>query len=203
MSSKSSAATKRAKKEGTVTELFESPQVVTEEAPAEQPEYHSILRVWREMLNPEQQRRDKLPTPDWCAVLIAKWPFLRFSDCGAVQAEYFRIFDHMHELIEQAHRDNPEAFEVDDREVDIEENKDIYVHLLFEFQRALLIVQSEWSYDDPEAGAKMAALGEAQAQMLGKDGLASYLGVIGLPFTQEEQDAMNQELTEFRASLEV
>ena len=55
----------------------------------------------------------------------------------------------------------------------------------------------------PDAGAKMAALGEVQQQVLGKDGLASYLGVIGLPFTEEEQNAMNQELQEFRESLEV
>lgn len=185
--------------EATVTQLFEAG---AEPAPAEQPEYHAILKVWREMLNPEQQQRHLAPTPDWCAVLIARWPFLKFSECGIVQAEYFKIFDAAHEIIEQAARDNAEAFEVTAREDDIE-NKDIYVHLLTEFQKALFVTQSEWSHADPEAGPKMAALGEAQQQILGKDGLASYLGVVGLPFTQEEQDAMNQELNEFRASLEV
>lgn len=192
-----------------VTPLFaEADEVVEDQtvpgpaAEEDEPEYHAILKVWRAMLNPEQQQRHLRPTPDWCAVLIARWPFLRFDQCGTVQAEYFRIFDAMHAIIEQAAADNPEAFEVDNREDDVE-NKDIYVHILTEFQKALFVAQSEWSYDDPDAGPKMSALGEVQAQVLGKDGLASYLGVIGLPFTQEEQDAMNKELNEFRESLEV
>lgn len=182
-----------------VTALFEEG---TEPAPTEEAEYHSILKVWREMLNPAQQQRHLAPTPDWCAVLIARWPFLKFSDCGTVQSEYFKIFDAAHAIIEEVAADNPEAFEVTEREDDIE-NKDIYVHILTQFQKSLFVTQSEWSHEDPEAGAKMAALGEAQQQILGKDGLASYLGVVGLPFTQEEQDVMNQELNEFRASLEV
>ena len=172
-------------------------------APTNEPaEYHAILKVWRNMLDPTQQQRHLPPNPDWCAVLIARWPFLRFADCGVVQAEYFKIFDSVHAIIEQAALDNPEAFEVTEREDDVE-NKDIYVFLLTEFQKVLFVVQSEWAYDDPDAGAKMAALGEVQQQLLGKQGLASYLGVVGLPFTQDEQDAMNQELNEFRAALEV
>lgn len=191
-----------------VTTLFDADETIEglEEVAAPAPEtpveYHSILKVWRSMLDPTQQQRHLPPTPDWCAVLIARWPFLNFSDCGVVQTEYFAIFDSIHAIIEQAAADNPEAFEVTTREDDVE-NKDIYVHLLIEFQKVFFVTQSEWSYNDTWAGAKMAALGEAQQQVLGKQGLASYLGVIGLPFTDEEQEAMNQELTEFRASLEV
>ena len=168
----------------------------------EAPPYNSILKVWRAMLDPEHQNRHLPPSADWCAVIIARWTFLTFADCGTVQEEYFRIFDNMHGIIEQVYEDNPEAFEITEREKDIE-NKDLYVHLLKEFQRALFVAQSEWRFDDPQAGAKMAALGEAQQQILGKDGLASYLGVIQLPFTEEENAAMNAELNEFRESLEV
>lgn len=185
-----------------VTTLFGDEKTEGAAPPPEDPTYHSILEVWRNMLDPEHQDRGRAPTPDWCAVLIARWPFLRFADCGIVQAEYFRIFDNVHAVLAQVFEDNPQAFEAETREEDIE-NKELYVFLLKEFQKALFVTQSEWSFDDPEAGAKMAALGEAQQQILGKDGLASYLGVIGLPFTQEEQDAMNQELTEFRESLEI
>lgn len=183
-----------------VVPLFTEAEEPTPEQ--EQPEYHSILKVWRSMLDPTQQQRHLAPVPDWCAVLIARWPFLKFSECGVVQREYFKIFDMAHAIIEQVALDNPLAFEVTTREEDVE-NKDLYVYLLTEFQKAMFVVQSEWSHDDPEAGPKMAALGEAQQQILGKDGLASYLGVVGLPFTQEEQDVMNQELNEFRATLEV
>lgn len=178
----------------------EAPAPDEEAAPAVP--YASILKVWRSMLDPTQQLRHLPPSPDWCAVMIARWSFLRFADMGVVQAEYFKIFDEAHNIIEAVYLDSPEAFEIDNREDDIE-NKDLYVFLLKEFQRALLVAQSEWSYDDPAAGAKMAALGEAQQNIVGKDGLASYLGQVGLPFTQEEQDAMNQELAEFRQSLEV
>lgn len=171
-------------------------------APTEEAPYNSILKVWRAMLDPVVQSRERPPTPDWCAVLIARWPFLKFSDCGTVQAEYFKIFDTIHEILEMVYLDNEDAFEVKTRDEDVE-NKDIYVHCLKEFQKSLFVVQAEWSHDDPEAGPKMAALGEAQQQLLGKDGLASYLGVIGLPFTDEEQLEMNQELQEFRESLEV
>lgn len=180
-----------------------SPQLAAPEAsPEEQAPYHSVLKVWRNMLDPEHQNRHLPPSPDWCAIIIARWPFLKFSDCGKVQEEYFKIFDSAHEIIEQVYRDNPEAFEITNREKDIE-NKDFYVFLLKEFQRMLFVAQSEWKYDDPDAGAKMAALGEAQTQIVGKQGLASYLGIIELPFTQEEQSEMDAELMEFRESLEV
>ena len=174
------------------------------EAPIPEAEapYYPILRVWREMLDPSVQQRDLAPTPDWCVALIARWPFLSFSDCGAVQREYFRIFDTLHALIEQVHEDHPQAFEVETREEDLE-SKDLYVFLLKEFQKALLVAQSEWRHGDPDAGALMAALGEAQSSVLGQQGLASYLGVIQLPFTEEEQETMNQELAEFREALEV
>jgi hypothetical protein len=183
-----------------VTELFK-PET---EGPAAEPaqEYHSVLKAWRSMLDPEMQNRHLPPSPDWCATIIARWPFLKFSDCGTVQREYFAIFDHMHEIIEQVYRDHPKSFEVDNRDDDAE-NKDLYVFLLAEWQRALFIVQSEWKYDDPDAGPKMAALGEVHAQVLGKQGMAAYLGAINLPYTQEEQNDMNEELEEFRKSLEV
>lgn len=191
------------KDEADVVKLFaDGEEPAPEEEGGEQPPYNSILKLWRSMLDPEQQLRHLPPSPDWCAVMIARWTFLRFADMGTVQDEYFRIFDEAHKIIEAVYLDTPEAFEVDNREDDVE-NKDIYVHLIKDFQRALLVAQSEWSYDDPNAGAKMAALGEAQQNIVGKNGLASYLGEIGLPFTQEEQDDMNQELAEFRQSLEV
>src|SRR6188768_54777 len=104
MSSKRSTATKT----GEATPLFEMDEEPV--GPAEGAGYHSILKVWRNMLDPEQQQRHLAPTPDWCAVLIARWPFLRFADCGVVQAEYFKIFDAVHAIIEQVAADNPEAF---------------------------------------------------------------------------------------------
>lgn len=193
------------KPRSTATKAAQAAQAAEKLAAApveEQPQYHAILKVWRDMLDPTHQNRHLPPTADWCAVLVAKWTFLSFRDCGVVQAEYFGIFDIMHEIIEQVYADNPEAFEADNREDDLE-NKELYVFLLSEWQKALFVVQSEWSHDDPDAGAKMAALGEAQAQILGKQGLASYLSVVGLPFTEDEQAVMNEELAEFRASLEV
>jgi hypothetical protein len=194
MSRKQSTATKVAKAKA--EQLVE----VTPEAP---PQYHSILKVWRDMLDPSHQNRHLPPTADWCAVLIARWPFLSFKDCGAVQSEYFAIFDLAHEIIEQVHDDYPEAFEVDDREEDMENNKELYVFLMAEFQKALFVVQASWSHDDPDAGARMAALGEAQQQILGKQGLVHFLSVVGFPFTDEEQAAMNADVAEFRASLGV
>lgn len=201
MSSKSSKAT-RALKSVRPPDEDGTWQGESHPPPADEPAYHSILKVWRAMLDPTQQQRHLPPSPDWCAVLVARWPFLTFADCGVVQSEYFSIFDLAHEIIEQVYRDHPEAFEVDNREDDVE-NKELYVFLLSEFQKALFVVQHAWSHTDPYAGAKMAALGEAQQQILGKDGLAAYLAVVGLPFTQEEQDVMSQELAEFRAALEV
>jgi hypothetical protein len=182
--------------------LESSPQVVDPESAAEEPEYHAVLKVWEHMLDPANQRRNSLPTADWCAIMVARWPFLKFADCTVVQREYFAIFDIGREILAQIKLDNAEAFEITSRDEDVE-NKELYVFFLEEMQRALLVYQSEWSNEDPEAGAKMAALGEAQQGLLGKDGLASYLGVIGLPYTEEEQAAMDQELQAFRESLEV
>lgn len=186
----------------TIEELT-SPQLVDPDAPETPVVYNAILKVWRTMLMPENQRRERPPTPDWCAIIIARWPFLRFSDCGVVQREYFAVLDVAREILEQVYLDFPEAFDdVDSRDKDVE-NKELYVFVLKEWQRALLVIQDEWSYDDPEAGPKMAALGEAQQQLLGDKSMASYLAYIDLPFTNEEQKDMTDEMQAFRDELEV
>lgn len=170
-------------------------------APQVEAPYHAILKVWWHMTDPEHQSRHLPPTPDWCAVLIARWPFLKFSDAGVVQRVYFELLDEVRNILEQVHADNAEAFEVTDREED-HENKDLYIHLLIEWQKALFAFQSTWRYDDPEAAPKMAALGEVQDTVLGSKGLTSFLGVAGFPFNADDQAYIDGELFEFRQALD-
>lgn len=185
----------------------ESPQVAEEPSSTT---YRTVAAAWKMTLDSADKAATRPPTMDWCAILISKWPFLHaFEDFQQVHDLYFEILTECRKVLDLALEDFPEALVTDHwpedvpaQTLDAEENKDFYVHVLREWQKVLLVAQAKWDCNAPDARAYLVALGELQQHLVGQEGLASYLGVINLPFSEEEQEALDQELKEFRESLE-
>ena len=164
--------------------------------------YFTVLKAWQETLAPLEQESAKKPTADWAAVIISKWPFLQFSDLMSVHGHYFRILKDLKNILDAEINSDKDALTYTTIEEDVENNKDHYVSIIKDWQKALIAEQSKWDVSAEDAGPRMAALGEVQQQLLGKNGLVSYLGVIQLPFSDEEQFEMDDELEAFRKTLD-
>lgn len=172
-------------------------------APEEDFEYHSILEVWKAYLDPAEGAVNTPPTMDWVAIVMTNWSHIikDFSQLKAVQKHYFRIILDAKAVLDDLIEGDPECYDVSTAAEDAERNKEHYRHMLLHWQKVLLVEQSKWDINDPEAAEIFVALGEVQNQLLGKDGLANFLGVISLPWTEEEQSELSQELFEFRKEL--
>ena len=168
----------------------------------ETPEYHTILKVWQTTLEPAPREALKKPSADWAAIIVSKWPFLRFQEVVDVHKHYFRIMSDMQAIFDEVIANDKYDLDLKTIEDDIETNREAYIEVLKGWQKGLIQEQINWDASEKDAGPKIAALGEAQQQMLGKNGLVSYLGVINMPFSEEEQTAMTQELIDFRTELE-
>lgn len=167
----------------------------------EAPEYFTILKVWQEMLKSAEKAATRRVYADWAAVIVGKWPFIQFSDLQDVHNEYFRLIDELRKIFDLAIEADPEALNYTTPTEDIEHNSEMYFHILTEWNKALIVAQHEWRADDPKAAAKMVALGEVHAQILGKEGMAAYLGYVGMPFTEEDQATLTEHLQAFRDEL--
>ena len=179
--------------------------LVTESPEAEEVRpYRSILEVWQKTLEPIATERLKRPTMDWTGMLLKNWQHLLngFKNVSRVQEHYFRIMEEMQTILNHIIEGDEEALEVESAEEDAERNKDLYIRILIEWQKALLVESHEWDVDSEDAEAIFVALGETQLQLLGQLGLAAHLQAISLPFTEEDQDFINKEVEEFRESLE-
>lgn len=171
--------------------------------PEDEFEYHAILEVWKAYLDPAEGATETPPSMDWVGIIMANWAHVLkdFSQLKAVQKHYFRIILDAKAVLDDVVESDPDCYDVSTAAEDAERNKDHYRHMLLQWQKVLLVEQANWDIDDPESAEIFVALGEVQNQLLGKQGLANLLGVISLPWTEEEQEELTQELHEFRKEL--
>ena len=182
---------------------FDESQPMQGMPPLPEEEYRTVLEAWKFMLDAQDTHRGKKLNSDWAVAIIAKWPFLRFNEVKRVSKYYEELMDQVKTIIDMIIEANPEALKVRSLSLDAQENKELYVYLLTEWQKIFINAQHEWDADDEDAAPKVVAIGEAYNALLNSQmGLAGYLGEINMVFTEEEQEAMNTELNEFRAELE-
>lgn len=171
--------------------------------PVEEAPYIPLLKVWDVIFESTALQQGKRVSPDWAAVTVSRWPFIKFSDMDDIQKNYFRIMNDLHKILKDVIEADPAAAtEPTSGKEDVDRNYDHFIHLLYSWQKALIVEQAEWDSASKTAAAHMVAIGESQLHVTGQQGLSSYLGLIGLPFTDDDQTAMEAELKEFRVGLE-
>lgn len=171
---------------------------------AEEAGYRSVLELWQYMFNGSEADEAKPMGMNWSVHLMTTWHHLiKFSDLQAVKDNFFRIIKDVKRVLDEAVDSDPDSLLVANAEEDADRNKDLYRQIMFDWQRALLVEESEWDFEAPDATVKIVALGEVQQRLIGRDGMNRYLSAINFPFTQEDNYAMEKELQEFRESLEI
>jgi hypothetical protein len=186
----------------TDAQILELPFNDEPENPAEPEVYRSLLEAWNTVLDSMETKRDEPIGMDWAAVIVGKWPFIRFSDLATVNTHFFRIASDLRQVVRQVLEEDPKAIEVRSREEDTERNGDLYLRILTDWHKTLLVEQYAWDTTAADAAEIVVALGEAQEMFTGKTGLASHMSALQLQFTEEDQSALETELREFRDHLE-
>lgn len=160
--------------------------------------YHSILEVWRASLAPVIDSPEK-PTLVESATMVSSYANLTFGLAevayGLVRAHLTRILNLVNEAIEE----NEGCLDVQSPAEDREENGEIYVGLVKEFQRLLAEIDFSFDCNHPFAAAISAAFYQIHHMLMSSDaGMVRFLDNIQLIFTEEAQREVADMLQEIR-----
>lgn len=169
------------------------------ELTTEKTEQRSVLELWHELFKSVETSASGRIIPQVAMRLLNVWPHLTFEEIP----EYVRIY---HEYLKEA-RDILE-YEIDQTGVDSgfafkegeddEHNHKHYLNLCLLWQQQAIQWENDWNISDPNAGARIAAIGDAHTFLLGQEGIVAHLATIGYNMTADEKDAMLILLDEFQ-----
>lgn len=167
-----------------------------------EPEYHTVLEIWKETLREENFAANSKITPQWAQAITAGYMGVTFADMPAYVEEYFTLLRTCRQIVLDEIDTDDQALHRLKVEEDAADNAHHYKNILRDWQLEFLRRELEWDCTAPDAGIQLAALGEAHKLLLGQNGLTGHLEVIKLEFTEEDRDAQAAALMELRASYE-
>jgi len=182
-------------------ELTDQDQADLEKLLTEQPEqeYHTILKVWKEVLKPENRKGSASDiTMQWANGIVTKYAGIGFGDMVAYRDAYFALFDVMYDVLLFEIEQDVDCFEPSTKEEDVENNGYHYLNLLREWQLAFLRKELEWDCTAPTAAVDIAALAEVHGVFFGPTGLTGHLEAIQFEFTESDQGDLAAALQELR-----
>lgn len=167
---------------------------------AEQPpiEYHTVLKVWHEILKPENRETAKDITMQWANGIVAQYAGVGFGDMPAYRDAYFALFDDMYAILEYEIDSDEECLNHSDVAEDREHNGHHYLNLLTQWQLAFLRKELEWDCTASTAAIDIAALSEVHKVFFGQTGLTGHLEAIQFEFTEADQQDLADSLAELR-----
>lgn len=172
------------------------------QAEEEQPPItHSLLEVWQNILSNVEESLTKRLTPGAAAKAVSTWPKMNFPDVPVYLGLYHQFLLEYREILEDLITEHPEALEHLGPD-DGESNHDIYLQLLIEWQKLQLAQEFVWDATEPDAAARLAAIADSNAFMLGQMGLVAHLDQIGFDYTPDEREKVSALLKEFSEELE-
>ena len=168
---------------------FPIPDDASELEPPDPGPYHTLLQVWRAILEPAvdgDMRKDPI-SPQWATKMVTTYPEIRFSDVLAIHHGVFDRASDMAKLLDEEIASDDECLKQATSEQDRDENSAHYRNMLASWQIYLINVELEWRPDDPDASIQLAVLSEVQQMFLGQTGLVAHLDSIGFQFTEADQ----------------
>lgn len=175
--------------EAEVTELFSEGQP---------PSYHSILLVWRKVLEPAEAE-SKLPvTPRWASRIVSTYAGVVMKDTVEVHKRYFAKVKELQDILEYEIATDEDCLKAGAPEEDLEDNSVHYKNLLRLWQMQILQWELDWSPLDKTAAAELAAISEVYAMFFGDTGLVSYLDNIRFEFDEDDQQELTEALNELK-----
>jgi len=185
----------------TVTETIEPPVDLPPEADGgEPPSYHTLLEVWRAVLEPARngKMRTEKVSPQVATKLVSTYPQVRFADVPAINTMLFEIIDELGQILDDEISTDDQCLSWESAEDDAVNNSEHYKNLLTEWQRYMLLRELDWDSRDENAAVTLAALSEVHNMFFGDKGLTAHLESIKFQFTEADSEALRTALEETR-----
>lgn len=163
--------------------------------------YNPVLRIWSEILSPENLASGSRVTVAWSNAILSKYHGMTFGLMPAFVDRFHQIMTDMADALRAEIASDSDCLKWHSLEEDREENRAHYIQLLHDWQKTLLVWEHTWDSQHPDAAAHVAALGEAGNFFFGETGLAAHLSQIGLEFDDADQQDLADELREYEEQL--
>jgi hypothetical protein len=186
--------------EATLTEQDEK-DLATLLKDAGEVKYNPVLRIWSEILSPENLTHGSRVTIPWSNAILSKYHSMTFALMPAFVDRFHQIMTDMADALRAEIASDPDCLKWHSVEEDVQENRAHYIQLLHHWQKTLLVWETIWDCTHPEAAAHVAALGEAGGFFFGETGLAAHLSQIGLEFDDADQADLAAELQAYEEQL--
>lgn len=164
--------------------------------------YHTILQVWRAVLEPAERERLAQITPQWANRICATYREIYFSDMPRFRDLYFDKIAELSLVLEAEIDSDVECLNKATPEEDVEENGHHYLNLLIDWQRLFLQWELDWEPDVQDAAIEIAAMAEIHKMFFDQTGLTSLLDNIRFEITDDDRDLMGTALQELKDSRE-
>lgn len=198
-----SKAEAEANPDETVVETIEFPEAEqAEEFVPPQPNFHPILKVWKEVLSNAEAESKKNPSPTWCQGIVGNYIGLSFADCLDVRDLYFELLNDQYLVLLAEIETDPDCLSYSTPEEDLENNTVHYLNLITAWTSVFLRYELAWDCQDPQAAARIAALSEVHKMYLGNTGLTQHLDNIRFQFTETDGANMREVLDAILAERE-
>lgn len=176
---------------------YDIPDDTSELDPPDDTPYHSLLEVWRTVLEParsDEMRSDPI-SPQWATKMVTTYPEIRFSDVLAIHHGVFDMASDLGDLLDEEIATDDECLKVPSAEEDAIENGEHYRNILAAWQIYLLTKELHWTPNQVDAAIELAILSEVQQMFLGQTGLIAHLDSIGFQFTEGDQAELAERLS--------
>lgn len=174
--------------------------VSIEEIIPEDAEYHSLLQVWRAILEPAEQERHTRITPQWANRIVNTHTGLTFTDMPAFRDAYFDKVADLKKVLDYEISTDDECLNVTTAEEDAEQNSGHFLNVLTNWQLTVLDWELEWDCTDPDAAIDLASTAEVHRMFFSETGLTALLDQIPFEFTDMHREMLAATLQAHRES---
>lgn len=161
-------------------------------------EYHTLLQIWRDVLNGSRDAISRTVTPNWAVRMTTAYPQIAVQEMNIYRDAYFAKIEQLEEILLFEIETDPLCLQHTTREDDLEKNRLHYVNLIKDWQLAILAWEMEWDCTTEDAHIQIGAISEAHKFFFGPTGITGFLDQIGFQHTESDQEELFDLFNELR-----
>jgi hypothetical protein len=163
-----------------------------------EPDFHTVLEVWREVLKNGPELAKEKVTPQWATKIVSQYSGIGFVDMEDVQTRYFGKIAELANILDIEIKSDKDCLTYTTFEDDKIENAHHYKNLLRDWQLTFLQWELDWETVSHDAAIELCAISEVHKMFFGPTGLTAYLDNIQFEFTEQDQQDLAEALLELR-----
>lgn len=164
----------------------------------DEPQFHPILQVWREVLKPGRSEKDAKVTPQYANRIVSSYRGIDFADMNDFRDRFYSKIMALEDILLAEIDSDDQCLLPTTPEEDNQVNSVHYRNLLLEWQKEFLRWELAWETTDPLAAVEVGAIGEVHKMFFAQDGIVAYLQNIQFEFTEQQQAELQAELLEMK-----